>query len=51
MPARRAETRRDGSVWERTLANAEALAETLHGVFGLEPPAPAAAIFAKIAGR
>jgi N-hydroxyarylamine O-acetyltransferase len=43
------ESRRDGSVVERTVADATEFGEVLSGVFDIEPPAPAEAIFAKIA--
>jgi N-hydroxyarylamine O-acetyltransferase len=44
------ERRTDGSFSERTLASADDLATTLDEVFGIEPPVPAAEVFAKIAG-
>jgi N-hydroxyarylamine O-acetyltransferase len=44
------ERRRDGEVIETTLATAEALGEALERVFGLEPPAPAKAVFARVSG-
>ena len=40
----------DGAVSERTLANADELATALDEVFNIEPPVPAAEVFAKIAG-
>ncbi|HEY1752033.1 MAG TPA: arylamine N-acetyltransferase [Caulobacteraceae bacterium] len=45
------ERRGDGSASERILASAEELADVLDRLFDLEPPAPAAEVFAKIAGR
>jgi N-hydroxyarylamine O-acetyltransferase len=44
------ERRMDGTVSERTLASADELAAALDEVFGIEPPVPAAAVFAKLAG-
>ncbi|HTX51374.1 MAG TPA: arylamine N-acetyltransferase [Caulobacteraceae bacterium] len=43
------ERRRDGSVVERTLADAAELDDVLDKTFGIDPPAPAAKVFAKIA--
>jgi N-hydroxyarylamine O-acetyltransferase len=44
------ERRTDGTASERMLASANELATTLDQVFGIEPPVPAAEVFAKIAG-
>lgn len=49
VDARLVERRRDGSVVERTLADADEFGEVLDATFGIEPPAPVAEIFAKIA--
>ncbi len=43
------ERRRDGRVVERALASAAEVAEVLDGLFGLEPPVPVEAVYAKIA--
>jgi N-hydroxyarylamine O-acetyltransferase len=45
------ERRRDGIASERTLASAGELAQVLDEVFDIEPPVPAAEVFARIAGR
>ena len=44
------ERRLDGAVVERSLESADELAAVLDEVFDLEPPVPAAEVFAKIAG-
>ena len=41
----------DGAASERTIASAEEFASVLDEVFDIEPPVPAAEVFAKIAGR
>jgi N-hydroxyarylamine O-acetyltransferase len=43
------ERRTDGTISERTLASADELAAALDEVFDIEPPVPAAEMFAKIA--
>ena len=50
VDTRLTERRTDGSVTERTLASADELATALDEVFDIEPPVPAAEVFAKIAG-
>ena len=45
------ERRRDGKVIERTIGNATELAHLLNNTFGIEPPATAAEIFARIAPK
>lgn len=44
------ERRRDGTERERIVASADELAGVLDAVFDIEPPVPAAEVFAKIAG-
>lgn len=48
VDTRLTERRRDGQTSERTLASAVELAQALDEVFDLEPPIPAAEVFAKI---
>ena len=43
------ETARDGAASERTLQSATQLGDALESVFGIEPPAPIEAIYAKVA--
>ena len=50
VDTRLTERRTDGAVSQRTLASADELATALDEVFGIEPPVPAAEVFAKIAG-
>jgi N-hydroxyarylamine O-acetyltransferase len=50
MNTRLTERRRDGAVNERIVGSAEELAQVLDEVFDIEPPVPAAQVFAKIAG-